>query len=144
MLGDRVQDSIPAWTPGQMRLRPDHYPALFLQQHGVVGSTDYSQDLTLDTAPVCVGVGRVVGCLLTLSEGTQALPELDEFEGFFPQGVSEYLRVALSVHTERGLRPCWTYTGVGTPPTNWPLIEEWPPEQGVRVPEPYNHGLEGA
>lgn len=140
MLRHWVVSSVPAWTPGQMRLRPDHYPALFLKGHGRIGTSDYRKDLTLDRAAVCQSEGKVNGELLQLSDGEAALSQLDVFEGFFPHGESEYLRVALTVQTDGGPRVCWTYTGVGEPPSDWLEIEEWPPPNGVRKPDPYNYG----
>jgi gamma-glutamylcyclotransferase (GGCT)/AIG2-like uncharacterized protein YtfP len=130
-----------AQTHGEMRLRPDNYPAMFLPSFGVLGSVDYETDLSLDQAPECNQGHLIKGQILYLRDGAEALPVLDRFEGYFPQGRSEYLRVAISVSTESGLVPCWTYTGVGPPVQEWPRLESWPPPGLERDPEPYEHGL---
>lgn len=126
---------------GEMRLRPDRYPALFLSAFGALGSSDYGSDLELQDAPECVDGHPIRGQLLYLREGTEALPVLDRFEGYFPTSRSEYLRVAVSVQTDSGPVACWTYTGVGRPVEDWPRLEEWPPPGLVMRPEPYEHGL---
>ena len=126
---------------GEMRLRPDHYPALFLPIHGRLGTGDYDSDLELQAAPECSDGHPIRGQLLYLRDGTTALPILDRFEGFFPGSRSEYLRVAVSVVTESGPVACWTYTGVGRPVEEWPRLEEWPPPGLVMKPEPYEHGV---
>jgi gamma-glutamylcyclotransferase (GGCT)/AIG2-like uncharacterized protein YtfP len=130
-----------AHTRGEMRLRPDGYPVLFLSSFGTEGSLDYQSDLSLSEAPECNEGLPIRGQLLHLSDGEEALPILDRFEGFFPDRRSEYLRVAVSVSTESGLVPCWTYTGIGLPVQKWPRLETWPPPGLERAPEPYKHGL---
>ena len=124
-----------------MHLRPDRYPALFLPEHGSLGSMRYMEDLSLAEAPSCDEGEEIIGQLLELSSGVENLIRLDEFEGYFPGHRSEYLRVAVSVETARGWKPCWTYTGVEAPPKEWPLIPEWPPEGSIMKPDPYCHGL---
>ena len=136
-----VLSSCLARTQGFMHLRPDRYPALFLPQCGVLGSMDYRRDLKLANAPRCESGEIVMGQLLELRAGVENLIRLDEFEGYFPEHQSEYLRVAISVETARGWVPCWTYTGVEAPPSEWPLISEWPPEGVNLEPDPYCHGL---
>lgn len=126
---------------GEMRLRPDGYPALFLATYGAVGSADYGQDLRLSEAPGCHEGHLIRGQLLYLRDGVEALPKLDYFEGYFPGKRSEYMRVGISVTTNDGSVACWTYTGVGRPVEEWPQLEEWPPPGLVRKPEPYEHGL---
>jgi gamma-glutamylcyclotransferase (GGCT)/AIG2-like uncharacterized protein YtfP len=130
-----------AQTRGEMRLRPDNYPAMFLPSFGVFGTRDYRRDLQLDEAPECHQGHLIKGQILYLRDGFDALPILDCFEGYFPDEHSEYLRVAISVTTEAGLVPCWTYTGVGPPVEGWPRLEVWPPPGLVIDPEPYEHGL---
>lgn len=130
-----------AHTHGALRLRPDDYPALYLEGYESLGTADYWADLKLETACECSSGEKVPGQLLTLREGARLLARLDEFEGFFPGRTSEYLRVALSVATAEGLKPCWTYIGVGTPPHEWRPLASWPPPGLVREPEPYEHGL---
>lgn len=130
-----------ARTQGEMRLRPDRYPSLFLPTYGELGSVEYARDVGLESAPACRQGHLVKGQLLYLREGREALPVLDHFEGYFPGGRSEYLRVAVSVETRDGLVPCWTYTGVGRPVPGWPLLQEWPPPGMEREPEPFEHGL---
>ncbi len=108
---------------GELRLRPDNYPALFLdQERALEGSI-------------------IPGQLLSLEPGALALPFLDEFEGYFPGQQSEYLRVAVTVQTKSGPQRCWTYVGAGKPKLDWPILKSWPPEGLQRDPEPYSHGL---
>lgn len=148
-LGECNQHVIKPWvvewekasTFGEMRLRPDHYPALFLPDYGTLGTSDYPRDLLLDEAPELTEGTLIRGQLLTLQQGETALQRLDEFEGFFPGGRSEYLRVSLSVNTESGPKACWTYTGAGKSPSKWPILESWPPPGLNKAPEPYYHGL---
>lgn len=141
MLRHWVERREEARTCGEMRLRPDRYPALFLPTYGNLGTLDYAGDLQLDEAPECREGHPIKGQLLYLREGLEALPVLDRFEGYFPGSRSEYLRVAVSVLTDSGPRACWTYTGVGRPVEEWPRLEEWPPPGLVMKPEPYEHGL---
>lgn len=141
MLKKWVVSSSPATTRGFMHLRPDRYPALFLPTHGPLGTPDYQADLTLSRAPLSEQGHEVVGQLLQLESGCEMLRRLDEFEGYFPGRRSEYLRVAVSVETPEGAKPCWTYTGVEAPPSEWPLISQWPPKDLAMTPDPYRHGL---
>jgi gamma-glutamylcyclotransferase (GGCT)/AIG2-like uncharacterized protein YtfP len=136
-----VENWLPAATTGEMRLRPDQYPALFLPNPGKLGTSDYEADIRLSEAPVLLDGDRVEGQLLFLREGVRCLGALDVFEGYFPGRRSEYLRVALSVETDHGFQPCWTYTGSGKPPDRWPVLRTWPPPGLVKSPEPYHHGL---
>ena len=131
----------PACTRGFMHLRPDRYPALFLPQPGRLGTADYLGDLLLTEATSGSEGPEITGELLELKDGLDILPRLDDFEGFFPAGQSEYLRVAIRVDTEDGPVACWTYTGVEAPPPEWPLISHWPPEGLFMKPDPYFHGL---
>lgn len=128
---------VPATTRGTMALRPDGYPALSLGQYGVLGTTDYLQDTQLGQAPVPDSGHLIRGQLMWLNSPLEAIPRLDEFEGFYPGGPSEYLRVSLSVETENGVEPCWTYIGAYPPPEQWPRIESWPPPWFEGPPEPY-------
>ena len=130
-----------ARTRGEMRLRPDNYPALFLQEAEILGTEDYATDFRLSSAPELTEGHEIEGQLLVLQGPLEMLRALDDFEGYFPGRPSEYLRVALSVRTELGLEPCWTYTGVGAPRTDWEPIGFWPPPHLNMKPEPYHHGL---
>lgn len=132
---------VEAEIDGVMRLRRDGYPALFLSGFGALGSLDYPSDLNISEAPEPEGGGVIRGQLLFLDQGERALEILDEFEGYFPSRDSEYLRAAISVRTKEGPVACWTYTGVGAPPSTWRSIEEWPPPGSRRSPDPYRHGL---
>jgi len=136
-----VVDWQPATVRGQMRLRPDNYPALFVDLYGRLGSADYLRDLELNEAPVSRAGQVIQGQLLRLNPGVLALPRLDELEGYFPGSYSEYLRVAVSASTSSGERACWTYTGVGQPRADWCSIDNWPPEGLAVNPDPYQHGL---
>ena len=136
-----LKDWQEASTHGQMRLRPDAYPALFVSDHSLLGTADYERDLALRTAPQSREGGLIRGQVLTLAPGVQALAALDSFEGYFPGEPSEYLRVAIQVETPKGPQACWTYTGVGRPNPDWPSLESWPPPGLDRAPEPYHHGL---
>ena len=133
-------NSTVASTSGRLYLRSDDYPALYLENFGRLGSSDYGSDLKLVDAPSCQEGQFVRGELLELSEGFVAIPALDEFEGYFPNSDSEYLRVSLEVETEDGPRVCWTYIGANSPPSVWPRIEDWPPPGIEKKPEPYRHG----
>lgn len=141
MVRDWVKEYRPASTFGHMRLRPDNYPALYLNGYGALGSEDYASDFGLDSAPEPTGESTIQGQILVLEGPLEMLRILDDFEGYFPNSSSEYLRVALSVRTEMGLEPCWTYTGVGDPNPDWRPIEFWPPPSLRMTPEPYQHGL---
>jgi gamma-glutamylcyclotransferase (GGCT)/AIG2-like uncharacterized protein YtfP len=130
-----------ASTMGEMRLRPDKYPALYLLDYGPLGTEAYEDDLQLREAPLSLLGHLIHGQLLELEDGVAALRRLDEFEGFFPGRDSQYLRVAISVQTADGPKPCWTYTGVGQPNEAWEPISQWPPPGLAIEPEPYEHGL---
>lgn len=136
-LSQWLTQAVPAQTKGTLWLRPDGYPALRLSDYGQLGTADYSNDLTLQRAPEPSHGRSVVGQLLWLRCGEAALPRLDDFEGFFPGGRSEYLRVAISVDTEDGLQPCWTYVGAQQPPETWKQIDHWPPPWFQGPPDPY-------
>lgn len=130
-----------ATTLGELRLRSDGYPALYLREFGPLGSADYAGDLSLSGAARPTAGRPVKGQLLRLHSGVAALQTLDRFEGYFPQQTSEYLRVGLTVDTPRGPQACWTYTGVGIANPSWEPIQEWPPPGHIMKPEPYHHGL---
>lgn len=136
-----LQDWQEASTCGEMRLRPDGYPALYLSDHSSLGTSDYDSDLALDQAPESSVGHSIQGQVLTLAPGAEALAALDSFEGYFPGQASEYLRVAILVDTPGGRLACWTYTGVGRANPHWPSLESWPPPGHQQAPEPYHHGL---
>lgn len=128
---------VPAQTRGTMRLRPDGYPALELSEYGDIGTLNYGLDLRLDRAPQPSTGNLVPGQLMWLRRGVEALPRLDDFEGFWPGHPCEYLRVAICVETKTGLQACWTYVGAGPSRPEWPIIEHWPPKWFEGPPEPY-------
>ena len=141
VIKDWVMSSEPATLKGRMYLRPDEYPALFLSGLGTLGSSNYEQDLKLDTGMEPLEGSVISGQLLGLSSAKEALKVLDHFEGYFPGQESEYLRVAVKVGTKSGNQNCWTYVGAGEPGSSWPELENWPPPGLNRAPEPYSHGL---
>lgn len=147
MVKSWVRKSVPATTRGFMHLRPDRYPALFLPVHGSLGSADYKADLNFEASThFQKGLQgdqgyEISGQLLELVSGVELLARLDDFEGYFPGARSEYLRVAILVETAEGPRSCWTYTGVKEPPKDWPVITQWPPEEGFARPEPFSYEL---
>ena len=98
-----------------MRLRPDGYPSLTLEDSGTVQ-----------------------GFVVTLDPGSEALPVLDEFEGYYPGQLSEYHRVAITVATSLGQVSCWVYVTGDENPSHWPLIKVWPPTPQSANPAPYS------
>lgn len=132
-----VVEALPATIEGQMYLRPDGYPALWLKGGYPLGTSDYGADLERCAQPVSQGGGEVQGQLLRLREGARMLERLDEFEGYYPGQSSEYLRLLVSVATPDGPCSAWTYAcPEGGPRPRWVSIDEWP-LPGSEKPAPY-------
>ncbi len=140
LISSWVIQALPASLEGQMYLRPDGYPALVLKRYGRLGSSRFDDDLAAQEIEATPFPGAIQGQLLVLREGRQRLKELDLFEGFFPDGESEYLRVLVGVKTRQGGEAAWTYTYPGrTVPPDWRAIECWPPPGQDKTPDPYRY-----
>lgn len=132
-----VVEALPASIAGQMYLRPDGYPALWLEGTFALGTADYSADLARCLEPIAGSGGGVQGQLLRLREGRRMLERLDEFEGYFPGQSSEYARLLVPVATPEGVCAAWTYAcPEGGPRPRWVGIDCWPPP-GSEKPAPY-------
>ena len=157
-----VQQVQAACTAGQLFLRTDGYPALFLRENQQVrlGLAEADDDLRwagFEIAAPAPNPPLVSGQLLELAPGAQALLELDLFEGYKPGQPSEYLRVLIPVFLEEGVSEdpplrgdpggvrkderavgAWVYA-CSEPRSDWQAIESWPhPDQPV--PAPYTGG----
>lgn len=116
--------------PGQLRLRPEGYPALCLPASWpTLPARPYVWSLPELEVPTCPELAcPVVGEILTLRESEQLGRHLDDFEGFTPQ-LRDYLRVACAWEGE------WIWTYVAPEERlEWPLIERWPHQSGAIPP----------
>lgn len=136
-------DLLPARARGRLFLRPDGYPALWVDRFLAAGSSDYVRDLGLwlgqqDTH----GDGATVqGQLLRLEPTAEALRRLDEFEGFAPGRPSSYRRVLVRVLTPTGSPSAWTYICPESGPVAGSRpIGCWPPPDAQGPPAPYTGG----
>ena len=120
-LSEAVIDFAPALWPGQLRLRPEGYPALVLPPDWPVESSR-PYDWSVPPARPGEGSGRlaVPGEILRLRDSREIRRRLDDFEGFSPRD-REYLRVACAWQGSW----VWTYVAPQDRP-DWPLIERWP------------------
>lgn len=129
-LSEAVLDSSTVHWPGQLRLRPEGYPALSLPSEwpAVLGKpydwTVPEQEVP-DVPTVCQWVP---GEILILRDSPELRRRLDDFEGFTPQ-LKDYLRVACAYDNAW----IWTYVAPEDRP-EWPLIERWPHQSGVIPP----------
>lgn len=121
-----------AWqVAGELRLRPEGYPAMILHPTlPQVAGTPYDWTVpSLGVEPAGAAYSKVVGDLLELRDSPQLRRRLDDFEGF-GEPPFDYVRVAFVA----GGQAMWTYVApVPDPP--WPRIEHWPPREadGIRI-----------
>lgn len=115
--------------PGQMRLRPEGYPALVLPEKWPVKlASPYDWTYPPDLVPEGSGLLQVEGEVLRLLDSPDLRHHLDDFEGFTPQQ-RDYLRVACA------WQGGWVWTYVAPEDReDWPLIERWPPDDQPIAP----------
>lgn len=128
-LSEFVLESQTVVWPGQLRLRPEGYPALVLPTEMVQRPGQlYDWETPWAVPPVHLPGGLILGEVLRLQDSPRLRRRLDDFEGF-SEDPPEYLRVAVPWQG----RWVWTYVAP-SPCPEWSVIASWPPPEGVPGP----------